>query len=86
MSNLPSRDSFKRAGVTLMDAKPILAVYVRGELLTAAEWRDIIDYERIEEILVEFGGDWYDAVIREGQIYDFGRVKDALAAAFGDTR
>ena len=42
---LPSRDSFKRSGVTLMDAKPILAAYVRGELQTEAEWREAIDYE-----------------------------------------
>ena len=37
---LPSRDSFKRIGVTLMDATPILAAYVRDELRTEAEWRE----------------------------------------------
>ena len=43
---LPSRDSFKRSGVTLMDAKPILAAYVRDELKTEVEWREVtIDYE-----------------------------------------
>ena len=47
--------------------------------------RDVtIDYERIEAILVEFGGDWYDMVIQGRGIYDFGRVLAAIAAAIGD--
>ena len=45
MSDLPSRESFKRSGVTLMDAKPILAAYVRGDLQTDAERREAIDYQ-----------------------------------------
>ncbi len=56
---LPSRDSFKRSGVTLTDAKPILAAYVREELKTEAEWREAID------------GEWqvlHDALEREPRV------------------
>jgi len=45
MSDLPSRESFKRSDVTLMEAKPILAAYVRGELKTDVEWREAIDWD-----------------------------------------
>ena len=44
---LPSRDSFKRSGVTLMDAKPILAAYVRDELKTEAEWMGPATFEKM---------------------------------------
>ena len=40
MSDLPTRDSLKRAGVTLNDAAPVLREYVRGNLKTEAEWRE----------------------------------------------
>ena len=53
MSDLPSRDSFKRSGVTLMDAKPILAAYVRGELKTEAEWREAIEPNDAIAVLVK---------------------------------
>jgi hypothetical protein len=75
---------------------PGVIIFHNGRFTGASHWGNMkivstydeitIDYERIEEILVEFGGDWYDAVIREGQIYDFGRVKDALVAAIRDIK
>ncbi len=45
LSDLPSRESFKRNGVTIMDVKPVLAAFMREELKTEAEWRDSIDWE-----------------------------------------
>ena len=41
MSDLPSPESFKRSGVTLNDAKPILRAYVLGRLRTLEEWIDV---------------------------------------------
>ena len=83
---LPSRDSFKRRGVrhSLIDAKPILAAYIRGDLKTEAEWCEDIDHERVEEILDELCRDWYDMVIREGKTFDFGAAIRALDAAYGE--
>ncbi len=52
MSELPSRESFKRSGVTLTDASPILAAWVREELKTEAEWREGIDWEAAETELL----------------------------------
>ena len=44
-----------------------------------------IDYGRVEEILLELCGDWYDMVIREGRgPFDFGAAMRALDAAIGD--
>lgn len=60
----------------------VLRAYAEGRFFD----RDAIDWKWIEEILVEFAGDWYDAAIREGQIYDFGRVLSAFGEAIGDTR
>lgn len=44
MTDLPTRNSLKRAGVTLNDARPVLRDYVRGVLMTEAEWRARIRY------------------------------------------
>ncbi len=33
VSDLPTRESFKRAGITLDDVKPILRAYVLGQLV-----------------------------------------------------
>ena len=70
-----------------------LPTYLQNVLLPLAlAWRsgrlvdrEAIDYERIEEILLELCEDWYDMVIREGKMFDFGAAIRALAAALGGT-
>ena len=58
----------------------LIAARASGRLVD----RKAIDYERIEEILLELCGDWYDMVIREGKTYDFGAAIRALVAAIGE--
>lgn len=45
MIERPTRDSLKRAGVTLDDAAPVLRDYVRGDLMTRQE---LVDSSAIE--------------------------------------
>ncbi len=77
MSDLPSRESFKRSGVTLMDAKPILAAYVRGDLQTDAERREAIDYEAAIKVAIE----WLAAYVGNPPAV----AKAIVDAAIGDT-
>lgn len=37
---LPSRESFKRANVTIEDLLPIVQAYLLGDLKTALEWEN----------------------------------------------
>ena len=58
----------------------IAEFFVSGRLVD----REAIDHERVEEILDELCRDWYDMVIREGKVFDFGAAIRALDAALED--
>ena len=90
MSDLPSRDHFADlidddSGAMAASEYRVLRAYALRELQTEAEWREAIDWKRIEEILDELCRDWYDMVIREGKTFDFGAAIRALDTAIGDT-
>lgn len=88
MTELPSRDTLRHyvSGYGVMQEYPgaalILDAYLSGRLID----REVIDYDRVEEILDELCRDWYDMVIREGKTFDFGAAIRAIVAALGGER
>ncbi len=96
MTDLPSRADTTVAISRWVGREPEVAYDLHPDLriiLDAARgWstgrlvdRESIDYGRIEEILDEFGREWYDMVIREGKTFDFGAAIRALVEAIGAT-
>ncbi len=87
MSDLPSRERVADLGCIASspeqaeDIEAILNAYRVGRLVDL----EAIDYGLMEEILDEFGREWYDMVIREGKTFDLGVAIRALVAAIGDT-
>ncbi len=86
MTELPSREEvasetawIDKGGNNIGHWRKIVEAYASSELLTAAEWRDTIDYEAaaitLHEVSIEMA---------EGDTYDAARL--VVDAAIGDTK